>query len=307
MATAETTREPVAVAVPRPRLADYFELSKPKIGAMALVTVAVGYLLGAAPGFRADHLLHTLLGAGMVAAGGSALNCWLERRADARMRRTADRALPAGRVSPAEVFAFGLVLAIGGVAYLAYVLPTPAAAIVAALTFALYVGVYTPLKRVTTWNTVVGAVPGALPPVIGWCAANGTVVAEGWVLFAILFVWQLPHFFAIAWLYRDDYAAGGMRMLPIVDPDGRHTAQAMIGLCILLIPVSMGPALLQMTGQLFLISSVFLSVYFLVCAMDFRRHRTRENARYVLKASLYYLGGLMLLLLIDGVLPRQLL
>src|SRR5262249_14963818 len=156
------------------------------------------------PSFRAEYLFHTLVGAGLVAAGGSALNHWLERRADARMRRTADRPLPAGRVSSAEAMTFGVVLAVLGVSYLAAALPGPAAATVAALTFVLYVGVYTPLKRITTWNTVIGAVPGALPPVIGWCAAEGRVAAEGWVLFAILFVWQLPHFYSIAWLYRDD-------------------------------------------------------------------------------------------------------
>lgn len=301
------TLETVPMDSARPRIADYVQLTRPRLGAMVLFTVAVGYFIGAGKDARLIVLLNTLFGTALVAAGASALNQWMERKTDARMKRTANRPLPAGRLHPAEAFGFGALLGIGGTAYLALTLPHSNSAIIAAATLLSYVLIYTPLKRITVWNTVVGAVPGALPPLIGWCAARGEINLEGASLFAILFVWQLPHFFAIAWLYRDDYAAGGMRMLPIVDPDGRHTAQAMIGLCILLIPVSMGPALLQMTGQLFLISSVFLSVYFLVCAMDFRRHRTRENARYVLKASLYYLGGLMLLLLIDGVLPRQLL
>ncbi len=294
-------------SVAPPRIADYVQLTRPRIGAMALFTVAVGYFIGAGSDARAITLLHTLLGTALVAMGASALNQWMERKTDARMKRTANRPLPAGRLHPAEAFAFGALLGVGGTAYLALTIPHPSVAIIAAATLLSYVFVYTPLKRVTVWNTVVGAVPGALPPLIGWCAARGEITLEGLSLFAILFVWQLPHFFAIAWLYRDDYAVGGMRMLPAVDPDGRLTAQAMVGLCILLIPVSMGPALLQMTGQLFLVSSVFLSVYFLVCAMDFRRKPTRENARFVLKASLYYLAGLMLLLLIDGVLPRQLL
>lgn len=301
------TLETVPMDSARPRIADYVQLTRPRLGAMVLFTVAVGYFIGAGKDARLIVLLNTLFGTALVAAGASALNQWMERKTDARMKRTANRPLPAGRLHPAEAFGFGALLGIGGTAYLALTLPHSNSAIIAAATLLSYVLIYTPLKRITVWNTVVGAVPGALPPLIGWCAARGEINLEGASLFAILFVWQLPHFFAIAWLYRADYAAGGMRMLPIVDPDGRHTAQAMIGLCILLIPVSMGPALLQMTGQLFLISSVFLSVYFLVCAMDFRRHRTRENARYVLKASLYYLGGLMLLLLIDGVLPRQLL
>jgi protoheme IX farnesyltransferase len=291
----------------RPRIADYVQMTRPRLGAMVLFTVAVGYFMGAGKDARVIVLLNTLLGTALVAAGASVLNQWMERKTDARMKRTANRPLPAGRLHSIEAFVFGALLGIGGTAYLALTLPSHNPAIIAATTLLSYVLIYTPLKRITVWNTVVGAIPGALPPLIGWCAARGEIDLEGASLFAILFVWQLPHFFAIAWLHRDDYAAGGMRMLPIVDPDGRHTAQAMIGLCVLLIPVSMGPALLQMTGQLFLVSSVFLSVYFLVCAMDFRRNRTRENARFVLKASLLYLAGLMLLLLIDGVLPRQLL
>jgi protoheme IX farnesyltransferase len=302
------TPPPEAVAVSRPRLADYFELTKPKIGAMALVTVAVGYLLGAgAAGFRADHLLHTLIGAGMVAGGGGALNMWIERRADARMPRTANRPLPGGRLSAAEVVAFGLVLALGGVAYLAYTLPTPAAAVVAAMTFLLYVGVYTPLKRVTTWNTVVGAVPGALPPVIGWCAANGTVVAEGWALFAILFVWQLPHFYSIAWLYRDDYARGGMRMLPVRDHrDGRLTGWATALTAGVLLVVTAAPSVVGATGWLYLAGALPLGVWFLARCVRFARQRNQQTARTVLRGSLVYLLGVMGLLIVDGVLPRYL-
>lgn len=303
-ATLETA--PMASAA-RPRIADYLQLTRPRIGALSLFTVAVGYFMGAGSEAKVVVLLHTLVGAALVASGASAFNQWLERRTDAQMKRTADRPLPSGRLHPAEAFVFGAALGIAGTVYLVLTVPHVSAALIAGATLLSYLLIYTPLKRVTVWNTVVGAVPGALPPLIGWCAARGTIGLEGASLFAILFVWQLPHFFAIAWLHRDDYAAGGMRMLPIVDPDGRLTAQAMIGLCILLIPVSMGPALLQMTGQLYLVSSVLLSIYFLVCAMDFRRNRSRENARHVLRASLYYLAGLMLLLLIDGVLPRQLL
>lgn len=291
----------------RPRIADYVQLTRPRLGAMVLFTVAVGYLIGAGPHARVLVLLHTLLGTALTAFGASALNQWMERKTDGFMKRTANRPLPAGRLHAAEAFAFGWLLGIGGTLWLLLALPTPHSAIIAATTLLSYVLIYTPLKRVTVWNTLIGAVPGALPPLIGWCAARGQIDFEGASLFAILFVWQLPHFFAIAWLYRDDYAAGGMRMLPAIDPEGRLTAQVMVGMCVLLIPVSMGPALMQITGQLFLVGSVLLSIYFLVSAMDFRRNRSRENAKFVLKASLYYLGGLMLLLLIDGVLPRQLL
>jgi protoheme IX farnesyltransferase len=309
MATAETTTEPAAVAVPeaRARLADYVELTKPKIAAMALVTVAVGYLLGAAPGFRADHLLHTLLGAALVAAGGSALNHWLERRADAQMRRTANRPLPAGRVSAQEAFAFGFVLALVGVGYLAVTLPTPAAAAVAALTFILYVGVYTPLKRVTTWNTVVGAVPGALPPVIGWCAAGGAVAAEAWALFAILFVWQLPHFYSIAWLHRDDYARGGMRMLPVLDRrDGRLTGWATALTCGVLLIVTAAPTAVGAAGWLYLAGALPLGGWFLARTVRFALRRDDKTARAVLRGSLVYLIGVMGLLVLDGVVPRYL-
>jgi len=185
-------------------------------------------------------------------------------------------------------------------------LPTPAAAIVAAITLLTYVLVYTPLKPVTAWNTVIGAFPGALPPVIGWVAARGDLSWGALSLFAILFVWQLPHFFAIAWLYREDYAAGGMRMIPAGDPHGAFTGRAMIGTCILLLPITMLPALIGQAGPLFLTGAIFLSVLFLNCAIEFRKRPTRMNAKYVLRSSLLYLAGLMLLLVVDGVVPRML-
>jgi protoheme IX farnesyltransferase len=221
------------------------------------------------------------------------------------MRRTAGRALPAGRVSPAEVFTFGLILAFGGVAYLAYALPTPAAAIVAALTFTLYVGVYTPLKRVTTWNTVVGAVPGALPPVIGWCAARGWEGASGAaVLFLLLFIWQLPHFFAIAWMYREDYARAGLRMLPYADPEGSRTAFAMVATAAALLPVGFLAVGVGLAGWLFATGALLLGVMFLRQTLGFARERTDRQARRVLRASLLYLPGVFALLLIDALLLR---
>ena len=285
------------------RLRDFIQLTRPRIGAMSLVTVAVGYLLGAGNGFHWHDLFHVLLGTGLVASGASAVNQWMERSSDARMKRTARRPLPAARLRPGTVLLFGLALAGAGLGYLYGMLPQGAACLVAAITFTSYILLYTPLKRVTILNTVVGAVPGALPPVIGWAAARGSVDWKVLSLFTIIFIWQLPHFFAIAWLYREDYAAGGLRMLPAIDPDGTLTAQVMVGFCVLLIPVSMGPALLGMTGDIFLTGSVLLSIYFLVCAMDFRRMRSRDNARFVLKASLYYLLGLMVLLVLDGIFP----
>lgn len=222
------------------------------------------------------------------------------------MKRTANRPLPGGRIHPVEALLFGLLLATTGIAYLLLALPTVSAAIVAAVTLVTYLGLYTPMKPLSIWNTVVGAFPGALPPVIGWCAARGTISLEAICLFLILFIWQLPHFFAIAWLYRDDYAAGGFRMLPIIDRDGTLTGRAMIGTCVLLLIVTVLPAMVGMAGPLFLACASILGVCFLNCAIQFRKSPTRVNAKHVLRASLLYLTGLMLLLLCDGALLRHL-
>lgn len=309
MATADTTAEPLLdepLTAVRPKFADFLELTKPKIAVMALITVAVGYLLGADPAdIRPDLLLHTLVGAGVVAAGGSALNHWLERRADAKMWRTANRPLPAGRITPEEVLGYGWTLGVGGVIYLLAALPTPGAAIAAGLTFVLYVGVYTPLKRLTHWNTVVGAIPGALPPVIGWVAARGTLDAGGLALFAILFVWQLPHFYSIAWLHREDYARGGMVMLPILDgPEGKLTGRATIATCVLLLAVTATPFWAGSVGIVYLLGALPLAVWFLARGVRFAMNPTNPTARTLLRGSLVYLCGVMALLVLDGVLPR---
>lgn len=287
--------------------ADYLELTKPRIAVMALVTVAAGYLLGAADTFSPVTLFHTLVGAGLVAAGGSALNHWLERRPDARMHRTRRRPVPDGRVSPAAAFGYGLTLATAGVAYLAVLVPRPGAAVAAAATFALYVLVYTPLKRVSVWNTVVGAVPGGLPPVIGYLAARDGLTAEAVALFSILFVWQLPHFYSIAYLHRDDYARGGMRMLPVVDrADGRWTGVATAATAGLLVPVTAVPFAVGAAGWVYLAGGLALAVWFLARSVRFARVRSNSTARSVLRGSLVYLLGVMALLAADGIGPRYL-
>lgn len=296
---------PLGLAALRQRLADYAELTKPRIAVMALVTVAAGYLVGAAGDFRWAQLGHTLLGAGLVAAGGSSLNHWLERGADARMRRTANRPLPSGRVRPIEALAFGVLLAAAGVGHLLYWVPHPGAALAAGATFLMYVAVYTPLKRVTTWNTVVGAVPGALPPVIGWLAARDALSGEAWALFGILFVWQLPHFYSIAWLHREDYARGGMKMLPVVEgPDGRRTGWATLGTCTLLVAVTATPFLVGMADWVYLAGAMPLSAWFWLRCLRFARNPDRPTAKGVLRGSLVYLVGVMALLVIDAVAPR---
>ena len=290
------------------RASDFLELTKPRIAAMALVTVAVGYLLGAAEfgaGLNVWLFLHALVGAALVASGGSALNHWIERAPDSRMRRTANRPVVAGRLSAATAFLFGVILGIGGVAYLWLLLPTPAAAIIAALTFVLYVGVYTPLKRVTTWNTIVGAVPGAFPPVIGWCAAYGDMAPMGWALFVILFVWQLPHFYSIAFMHREDYARGGMVMLPVIDrPDGRITGLATASTATLLVFTTALPFALGAAGWVYLIGSLPVAVWFLLRCLRFAANRTQTTARTVLRGSLVYLLAVMALFVADGVAPR---
>jgi protoheme IX farnesyltransferase len=294
----EATRT-VAVPVDRNRLADYLELTKPRIAVMALFTVAAGYLLGAGAAAEARILFHALVGAGLVAAGGAALNQLIERRLDARMRRTANRPLPTGRLSPEEAAAFGAGLAGAGLAYLLATVH-PAALVVAGITVITYVLVYTPLKTVTSWNTVVGAVPGALPPVIGWSAArgwDGAVTAA--LLFAVLFLWQLPHFMAIAWMYRDDYRAGGLRMVSGTDPSGRHTALVMISTALALLPVGVVAALV-VGGTLAAIGAGIVGIYFLFRSLEFGRSRSDRAARRVLRASIIYLPCVFALVLLDA-------
>jgi heme o synthase len=291
--------ESPAVPVVRGRFADYLELTKPRIAMMALFTVAAGYLLGAGAGADARILFHALVGAGLVAGGGSALNQLLERRTDGRMRRTSNRPLPSGRVSPEEAAAFGAGLSGAGLAYLLATVPL-AAVVAAAITLVTYVLVYTPLKTVTAWNTAIGAVPGALPPVIGWCAARGwdggTTAA---LLFAVLFLWQLPHFMAIAWMYRDDYAAGGLRMVSLNDRTGRRTAAIMVWTAAALVPAG-ALAAYAAGGWLAISGAILVGLYFLWHSLGFARSRTDRQARRVLRASLFYLPLVFGLMLIEA-------
>jgi protoheme IX farnesyltransferase len=291
------TTIPTAPAL-RQRLADYLELTKPRIAVMVLVTVAAGYLAAAGAGARLIPLVHTLIGTFLVAAGSSVWNMWIERASDARMRRTANRPLPAGRLHYLEAVVFGTALAVTGVNYLYHALPTPAAALVAALTFFIYVAVYTPLKAVTPWNTHIGAVPGALPPLIGWCAATGTIGWHAIALFLILLFWQLPHFMAIAWMYRQDYGRAGLKMIPVADPTGSKTSRAMIGWCVVLVAASLIPAFLGGVDWFYLIGASFFGWFFLRSALRFRGNRTEQQARQVLKASILYLPGVMGLFLV---------
>jgi protoheme IX farnesyltransferase len=295
---ATTCPEPVLLT--RTRLADYLELTKPRISVLVLFTVAAGALLASRGTPDLAGLVHTLVGTALVAAGASALNQLFERHTDALMKRTENRPLPAGRLQPLEVLLFGAGLGLIGLVYLGLTLNQPVAVLVAGFTFASYVFLYTPLKRRTTLNTLVGAVPGALPPVIGWTAMRGTLDREAAVLFFILFLWQVPHFLAIAWIYREDYARAGLRMLPVVDEDGTLTGRQMVSYCLALIPVSLAPVLFGLAGPVYTLGALILGVFFLGTTLGFVRATGITQARRVLHASLLYLPVLLALLLLEG-------
>jgi protoheme IX farnesyltransferase len=300
MATAVYTKAP---ALAGNRLADYLALPSPRLSGMALLTVAAGAILASGDTTDWRIVTHIVAGAALVAAGANALNQLMEREIEARMQRTQDRPLPSGRLQPGEVLVFGVASALGGVGYLAFTLPNPLAAVVAALTLLIYVCIYTSLKRRTPLNTLVGAIPGALPPVIGWTAVRGSLNAEAVALFAVLFLWQVPHFLAIAWIYRADYCRAGQRMLPCVDLEGSMTGRQMTCYCLALLAASFTPFLIGRAGPIYLASALLLGIGFLLCAVGFARLSSLARARTVLQASLVYLPALLIFQLLDRI-PR---
>lgn len=281
---------------------DFVELTKPRIVALELVTVVVAAHLAAPRAVHPWMLLHTVVGAALVAASAGAMNQWLERATDARMSRTASRPLPDGRLAPWQVVAFGLVtLCVGAIQLLAYV--NWLATCVALMTWAVYVLLYTPLKTRSPLNTAVGAVSGALPVLIGWTAAGAAIDMRAAALVAVMFLWQFPHFMAIAWLYRSDYARAGQRMLTVVDPTGfRAAAQAVVG-ALVLVPVSLVPALSPQAGSpvVYCCWALVLGFFQLAAAAMFLIHRDDRSARWLLRASLLYLTSWMGLLLMVSV------
>ena len=300
-----TDMTPVRAASPASaasRFADYSALTKPRITTLVLVTTLVGYMLGAEQKLEPGRLIHLLLATGLVAGGASALNQFLEREADARMHRTRRRPLPSGRLAPDAALIFAVDLAALGLVWLA-VAVSPAASLVAALTLASYVLAYTPLKRTTPWCTAVGAVPGALPPVIGWVAARGELGAGAVALFALLYAWQLPHFFAIAWLYREDYARGHFPMWPVVDPSGTWTFRQITATSVLLALVSALPTAIGLTGRLYLTGALALGAIFVFLAVALARRRDDRAARRVFFYSIVYLPAIVALMLVDRVSP----
>ncbi len=276
---------------------DYIELTKPRITWLILMSTGIGYFFGMRGGLNLWSLLHTVLGTGLIASGTAALNQWSEREADFKMRRTKDRPIPSGRLDARRAMWFGIALSVAGFVDL-WLGCNLLAALLGAATLVSYLFLYTPLKQRTPLSTTVGAFPGAMPPMIGFAAASGSITAEAWVLFAILFLWQFPHFYSIAWMYRDDYARAGIRMLPVVKPDGRRTAAEIVVYGLALIPVSMIPTMLGMSGRIYLIGALAAGLFFLYSGVRVARERTILRARYVLLVSVFYLPiiyGLMLL------------
>ena len=271
---------------------DLAELVKARLTLLVLLTTAVGFYLGSEPPINYIELLHVVFGTAAAAAGAAALNQWWERRADALMRRTKMRPIPAGRMPPLQALALGVGLSIFGVIYLAIVCNALSAAL-AAITIAIYIFAYTPLKRASTANTAVGAIPGAIPPMIGWAAARGSIGAGAWSLFAIIFLWQLPHFFAIAWMYREDYSRAGFRMISRDDRSGERSASQSVFFCILLLVIAGLPAFLGITTLVYLAAELVLGGLFVAVAMRFLRMRTAGAARSLFIASIAYLPLLL--------------
>jgi protoheme IX farnesyltransferase len=271
---------------------DLVELVKARLTLLVLLTTAVGFYLGAEGPINFVALLHTVFGTAAAAAGAAALNQWWEYNLDALMERTRSRPVPAGRMRPRDAVILGSALSIFGVAYLAFVCNALSAAL-AAITIIIYIFAYTPLKRVSTFNTALGAVPGALPPMIGWAAARGTLNAGAWALFAILFFWQLPHFFAIAWMYRDDYARAGFQMISSDDRTGERSASQSVFFCMLLFVVAGLPAFLGIATVFYLLAELILGAVFVAVAMRFLKTRARADARRLFITSIIYLPLLL--------------
>jgi heme o synthase len=282
------------------RFADLVELTKPGITLMVVLTAGLGFLLA-----RGDArlpwllLVHTLVGTGLVSAGASALNHVLEREVDARMRRTAERPLPAGRLDPDFALLFGVGLAVAGLLELALAVNL-LTALLGALALAGYVFAYTPLKRLSSLNTVVGAVPGAIPPLMGWAAVRDGLDPAAWALFGILFLWQMPHFLAIAWLCRADYASAGLPMLTVDDPEGTRTARQVLLYGAALVPISLLPAVQGLLGVPYFLGALVLGLAYLGFGVDFARRRSTPAARRLMLASILYLPALLAVMLVDG-------
>ena len=292
--------KPTAAALPayRTRASDYAALAKPRLNGLVVASALAGYAMAGGNTSDAVRVIATVAGTGLVAGGASAFNQLLERDSDALMRRTRLRPLPDGRLQASEAFVFGAALSVTGLAILALAVNVLSAA-VAFATLASYAVVYTPLKRRTSFATVIGAIPGALPPVIGWAAGRNDLSQGAWVLFGIVFLWQLPHFLAIAWIYREDYARAALPMLPVVEPDGRSTGRQAIVYSAALLPLAMAPTLVGMAGTVYFVGAFALTVALLALSVRFAADRTTPSARRLFYGSIIYLPLLWILMIAD--------
>jgi protoheme IX farnesyltransferase len=299
---ASTAWSPLIQTAPSEKawLAVYADLFKARLTCLVLLTTLVGFYVGFRGPVDGVLMFHLLLGTALLASGAAALNQLLERDYDAKMRRTQDRPLPSGRLQPQTVLMVGCASALVGLLYLAQAVNLTTC-LVGATSLVCYLFVYTPLKRVTWLNTLVGAVPGALPPLMGWTAARGELSSEGLALFAIQAFWQLPHFMAIAWMYRDEYARAGFQMLPVVDPEGRRTGRQAVSYTLALLVVSLCPFLFNLTGAIYLVGALILGLTFAWFAIQFSRDRTVARARQLFYASLVYLPLLLAVMVLDKI------
>ena len=284
------------------RTADFLELTKPRITLLVVATTLVGFYVGSRASMPFLLLCHTLLGTGLVASGASALNQYLERHLDALMLRTLSRPLPAGRLQSGEALIFAVFISSAGMIYL-FAFVNPLTSLLAALTLLGYLFLYTPLKTRTWLSTLIGAVPGALPTAMGWAAVNNGLSAGAWVLFAIVFFWQLPHFYAIGWMYREDYARAGFPMLPIIDLSGARTGRQVNLYIVALVLATVLPSLMGLTGYAYLGGALALGVLFLAYGAIFARLRDRNSARRLFLVSVCYLPILLVLMALDKVRP----
>jgi heme o synthase len=297
-ATAQTLTQ--AASTERSWVSVYADLFKARLTFLVLLTTLVGFYLGYRGSVNYLLMLHAVLGTALVAAGASALNQLLEREYDSKMRRTQTRPLPSGRLQPNTVLIIGSACAALGIVYLG-VAVNLITAVLGACSLVSYVFIYTPLKRVTWLNTAVGAIPGGLPPLMGWTAARGELSGEGWALFAILAFWQLPHFLAIAWIYRDEYAKAGFQMLPVIDPQGHRTGRQAVSHTLGLLPVSLCPFIFKLTGTIYLAGALILGLTFIWFALQFARQLTILRARQLFYVSILYLPLLLALMVLDKI------
>jgi len=282
------------------RTTDFLALTKPRMVLMILVTTCVGFYLGSSGAMDTLRLVYTLLGTALAAGGTLALNQFLERDLDAKMERTRLRPLPAGRLQPGEALAFGTTVTVTGLLFMAFAVGE-LSALVTVVTVGSYLFAYTPLKQRTSLCSVLGAIPGALPPVTGWVAARGDFGPGAWVLFAILFLWQMPHSLAIGWLYRADYARAGIRLLPVIEPDGCSTGRQIVGNCLALLAVGLLPTLIGLTGSVYFVGALALGAGLLVCGIVLAVSRSAADARRLVFASLVYLPVLLVLMALNKV------